>query len=157
MKSFKEMVAEMEMGMEDEWTREDLKNLIDEVDDEDISEVSDFILSIVAMDDDYDWDEMEDCDWEEYDYDDMEMTDMEMTEKMSAQAKKKAKKLRKKPAFKKAKKLKAMCMSRHGDKVRKSDGKLTCGSDGKLKKGMSKADRRKLKKTRKKNKKIIIK
>ena len=71
--------------------------------------------------------------------------------KMSAEAKKKAKKAAKSPAAKKAKKLKAKCMAKNGDKIKKSNGKLSCGSDGRLGKGMSKADKLKMTKARNKN------
>jgi len=138
MKTFREQITEMEDGQEEFWAKEDLINLIREtvLDEDDLNEISELVLEIA-----------------EYDMDDED----DIFEKMSNDAKRKAKKDRKKPAFKKAMRLKKKCMSINGDRVRKSDGKLTCSTSGKVVKGMSKADRRKLKKTRLKNKSKIIK
>ena len=62
-----------------------------------------------------------------------------------------ARKKAKLPAAKKAKKLKARCMGLHGDKIKKSKGKLTCDSKGKVVKGMDKKTKKLMAKARKKS------
>lgn len=160
MKNFRDMVEEIETAEED-WSREDLKELIDELDEEDISYVTSMIMDIIAYDDDIDWDDLTDTNWAEYDFDeDTDLGEAELAERMTAAAKKKKAIKRRKPAFKKAMRLKKKCMDKYGDKVRKSKGKsnaLVCGTDGKIKRGMGRADRRKLAKVRKRNKSKIIK
>jgi hypothetical protein len=160
MKNFREIVEEIDAENED-WSREDLKELIDELDEEDISYVTSIIMDILAYEDGIDWDDLTDTDWSQYDFEeDDDLTEAELEERMTAAAKKKVALKRRKPAFKKAMRLKKKCMSKYGDKVRKSRGKanaLVCGTDGKIKKGMGRADRRKLAKTRKRNKSKIIK
>jgi len=153
MKKFREMIIEG-VSAEEIWTKEDLIELISELDEDDIAVVSNYVLEILSYDYDYDWDEMEDTDWSQYDYDE------NIEEKMSIDSKRAAAKRRRKPTFKKAQRLKKKCMSKYGDKVRKTANSgvpFVCSTDGKLHKGMKKADRRKLLKTRKKNKNKIIK
>jgi len=149
LKSFKELmfkgtVHEDENTGDEAWTRQDLMELLEELDQGELEEVTGLVLEILDYDSETD-------SW----MDIMSITDDEldgeMTERMSAQAKKKTKKLRKKPAFKKAKRMKDRCMDHHGDQVKKSKGKLTCGNDGKIKKGMSKAKKREMAKAKKRN------
>jgi len=71
--------------------------------------------------------------------------------KMTPQDKRDAKMYAKTQTFKKAKRLKAMCMDKHGEQIKKSNGKLTCGSDGKVKKGMDKVTKKAMIKARKKH------
>ena len=160
MKSFREILREN--NETESWTKEDLIALIQEndFDNEDIEEISDLVLDIIEYgefdDDDFDADSF---DWDNYDWDDFDDGD-ELDEKMTAAAKKKSAKLRRKPAFKKAMRLKKKCMAKHGDIVRKSAKSGTpkvCGQDGKLHKGMSRKERRQLAKSRKKNKNKLIK
>jgi len=162
MKSFRELIEDAKEDYLDDnlnWTKQDLITLIQEQDlgDDDIQEITELVIDMVEYSEfeDLSDEEFEDIDWSIYESKSEEYD--ELDEKMSPKAKKEAAKKRKKPAFKKAMRLKKKCMAKMGDKVRKSGGKLTCGTDGKLKKGMSKADRRKLMKSRKKNKNKIIK
>lgn len=68
--------------------------------------------------------------------------------KMTSGEKKDAAKYAKTPAAKKAKKLKLKCIDKHGDQVKKSNGKLTCDSHGKVVKGMDKATKKAMVKAR---------
>ena len=70
---------------------------------------------------------------------------------MTATAKMKAKKQANTPAARKARKKKADCESRNAKKLKNFGGKVVCKSDGKLGKGMSKADKKKRAKSRKKS------
>lgn len=154
MKSFREMIKESDIEI-GEWTKEDLIILIQEEDfsPEDISEITELVLDIVEFGE---FENMSDEEAEAYEWEDEDVID----EKMSNKAKRDAKKKRKKPAFKKAKKLKKKCTDKHAKVIAKTKDSGTpkvCGSDGKLKKGMGRSDKRKLMKTRKKNKNKIIK
>ncbi len=103
----------------------------------DMLEITELVLDIIEEDEEY-----------------------RIEEKMSNQAKIKSRKLRKKPAFKKAKRLKQKCNKRFSDKIKKSKKQnipYVCGVDGKLHKGMSRKSRKKIKKRRKRNKNKIIK
>jgi len=160
MKSFREHIKLQENEVEEVWTKQDLIDLINEedLDFEDIQEITELITEIVEYGE---FDDMEDADLEslDYDFDSQWANENEeiVDEKMSPKAKKEAAKKRKKPAFKKAQRLKKKCMDKKGDTVRKSKGKIVCGTDGKTHKGMSRGDKRKLMKSRKKNKSKIIK
>jgi hypothetical protein len=79
---------------------------------------------------------------------------------MSNTAKKKAAKQRKKPAYKRAMMKKLKCQKKHAEKIKKSKNSgvaMVCNVKGKLIKGMTRADRRQLAKTRRKNKNKVIK
>ena len=67
---------------------------------------------------------------------------------MTGVDKAKAAKNRKKGPAKKAKKLIAKCMAMYGDKVKNSNGKLICKSNGKVGKGLSKAKKKLMAKSR---------
>ena len=139
--NFKDYVLENDI---EEWAKEDLIALITEndFDIEDIYEISDLVLDIL----DYDEESDEYIENEEID---------ELSEKMSVKALQKAKKLRKKPAYKKAQRLRKKCLQKHGDKVKNSI--WTCNVKGKVVKGKSKKEKRLIAKTRRKNKGRIIK
>lgn len=163
MKRFREMLLE-NSEIEESWTKEDLIQMIQEedLDNDDVQEITELVIDIIDYGDfdaddfdadSYDWDNHQ---WDEWDDESVEDID----EKMTVKAKKDAAKRRKKPKFKKAKRLKDKCMKKHGAKVRKTKdaaNPMVCGTDGKLKKGMGRADKRKLAKTRKRNKNKIIK
>lgn len=162
MKNFRDLVEEViphNIDMDnEEWSRTDLKDLIDELDEDDIAYITDIVMDLLSYEDDYDWEDMEDTVWA--DYEDLDDEETGVTEKMSAEAKRAAKKKRRKPAFKKAMRLKKKCMKKHAKKIKQSKNAgvpYVCGTDGKIHKGMKKADRRKLAKTRKRHKGRIIK
>lgn len=137
---------EDEDNFEDIWAKEDLLELISDLDSEDLEYIKDIIGDISGEDDGFDWDEMD----EKYN----------IVEKMSNQAKIKMRKKRKKPAHKKAMRLKKKCQKKHKVKIKKSKNAgvpYVCGTDGKIKKGMKRGQRRKLKKTRKRNRNKVIK
>ncbi len=165
LRSFKEMVEEFKVdisGEEENWTKEDLIELLDDLDEDDLAYITDIVLDITSHDNGFDWEEMEDTDWDEFDddEDDCDLTEAELDEKMSNKAKMKARKKRKKPAFKKAMRLKKKCQKKHAKKIKQSKNAgvpYVCGTDGKIHKGMKKAQRRKLKKTRKRNRGKIVK
>ena len=165
MKKFREMIKEMDstIGVDEQWTKEDLIEMIKEsdLDFNDIMEITDLVTDIVEYGDydDMSDEELDNYNWDaddyNYDWDEDDFID----EKMSNKAKKMAARRRRSPAFKKIQRLKAKCMKKHGDKVRKtkdSDNPKVCGSDGKIHTGMGRAERRQLIKTRKKNKNKII-
>ena len=157
LRSFKEMVEGFKVdidGEEETWTKEDLIELLDDLDEDDLAYITDMVLDITSYNDDFDWDEMEDTDWAEFDEeeDDSNLSEAELEEKMNNQAKMQARKKRRKPAFKKAMRLKKKCQKKYGKKIKQSKNAgvpYVCGTDGKLHKGMKRAQRRKLKKTRK--------
>lgn len=159
MRKFREMLLE-NSEIEESWSKEDLIQMIQEedLDFEDIQEITELVMDIV----DYGEFDSDDFDHDNYDWDNHQWDDEDdsIDEKMTNKAKKEAAKKRKKPKFKKAKRLKAKCMKKYGDKVRKtkdSGNPKVCGNDGKLHAGMKRAEKRKLAKTRKKNKNKIIK
>jgi len=159
-KTFRSMIVEQE---DENWSKEDLIQMIMEEDltFEDIMEITELVEDIVEFGefDDYSEDELDSVDWDEWDDEDCNC-DSSIDEKMTAAAKKTAAKKRRKPAFKKVKRLKAKCMKKYGDKIKKTKNSANpkvCGSDGKLKTGMGRAGKRKLAKTRKRNKNKIIK
>ena len=185
---FRDFIEESDNSVEDIWDREDLNSLIKEyifdLSSEDIKDFYTEILYILDPDnyEDYDLD-LEDESLIDNIFKSVEsisdddiyyLTDYfieileeegidseeELEEKMSNQAKMKARKLRKKPAYKKAARLKKKCKQRFSDKLKKTENAnipYVCGSDGKLHKGMKRKDRIKLKKKRKRNKNKIIK
>jgi mRNA-degrading endonuclease RelE of RelBE toxin-antitoxin system len=119
--------------------RETLINLLDKLSAEQLSYITEVVLEMI--DDDYD-EESE-----------------ETNEKMSNKAKMRARKLRKKPAFKKVQRLKKKCKKRFAQKIKKTKDMnipYVCGADGKLHKGMKKIDRVKRMKQRKKTKHRIL-
>ena len=165
MKKFREMIKEMDstIGIDEQWTKEDLIELIKEsdLDFDDIMEITDLVIDIIEYGDydDMSDEELDNYNWDaddyNYDWDEDDFID----EKMSNKAKKMAARRRRKPAFKKIQRLRAKCMKKHGDVVRRtkdSNNPKVCGSDGKIHIGMGRAERRKLAKTRKKNKHKII-
>ena len=166
MKKFREMIKEMDstIGIDEQWTKEDLIELIKEsdLDFDDIMEITDLVIDIIEYGDydDMSDEELDNYDWDADDYDyDWDDDDDSIDEKMSNKAKRMAARRRRKPAFKKIQRLRAKCMKKHGDVVRRtkdSNNPKVCGSDGKIHIGMGRAERRKLAKTRKKNKHKII-
>ena len=162
MRSFREILEDKAQDYENEdrdWTKQDLIELIQEqdLDDDDISEITELVLEIVEYGD-FDGDDFDpdNFDWDNYDWDD-DIDDID--ERMSNKAKKEAAKKRRKPAFKRAMKKKLKCQKKFADKIKKSKKSgvpMVCNVKGKLVKGMNRAERRKLAKTRKKNKNKII-
>jgi hypothetical protein len=162
MRSFREILEDKAQDYENEdrdWTKQDLIELIQEqdLDDDDISEITELVLEIVEYGD-FDGDDFDpdNFDWDNYDWDD-DIDDID--ERMSNKAKKEAAKKRRKPAFKRAMKKKLKCQKKFADKIKKtkkSGVPMVCNVKGKLVKGMNRAERRKLAKTRKKNKNKII-
>ena len=158
MKSFREMLEDKTQDYvndDREWTKQDLIELIQEqdLDDDDIVEITELVMEIVEYGD-FDGD---DFDWDNYDWDDD--FDEELGERMSNKAKKDAAKKRRKPAFKRAMKKKLKCQKKFAEKIKKSKKSgvpMVCNVKGKLVKGMNRAERRKLAKTRKRNKNKII-
>jgi len=145
---FRNLVESME---EENWTKQDLINLIieEDLDEFDIRDITDFVIEIVEENEENEEDD---------DFDD-DFDDENIDEKMSNKAKKDAAKMRRKPAFKKAKRLKAKCKKKFSKKIANTkDASIpyVCGNDGKLHKGMKRTDRKALKKTRKRNKHKII-
>jgi len=142
MKSFREMIEGKTRDYENEdkdWTKQDLIELIQEqdLDDDDIVEITELVMEIVEYDD----------------------FDEDLVERMSNKAKKDATKERRKPAFKRAMKKKLKCQRKFAEKIKKSkksDTPMVCNVKGKLVKGMNRAERRKLAKSRKSNKNKII-
>ena len=131
--------------LEDIWSKEDLLELIEELDGEDLEYIKELITDVAETEGGFNWDELD----ENY----------IMVERMSNQAKIKAKKKRKKPAYKKAMRLKKKCQKKHAKKIKQSKNAgvpYVCGTDGKIHKGMKRNKRRKLKKTRKRNKNKVI-
>jgi len=165
MRSFREILEDKAQDYENEdrdWTKQDLIELIQEqdLDDDDISEITELVLEIVEYGD-FDGDDFDpdNFDWDNYDWDD-DIDDIDdIDERMSNKAKKEAAKKRRKPAFKRAMKKKLKCQKKFADKIKKSKKSgvpMVCNVKGKLVKGMNRAERRKLAKTRKKNKNKII-
>jgi len=163
MRSFREILEDKAQEYENndkDWTKQDLIELIQEqdLDDDDIAEITELVMEIVEYGDfdgeDFDHDNF---DWDAYDWDE---DDDAISERMTAKAKKDAAKKRRKPAFKRAMKKKLKCQKKHADKIKKSKDSgvsMVCDVKGKLVKGMSRADKRKLAKTRKRNKNKIVK
>ena len=142
------------------WTKADLIEMIQEqdLDADDIAEITELVMEIVEYGDfdgeDFDHDNF---DWDAYDWDE---DDDAIGERMTAKAKKEAKKKRRKPAFKRAMKKKMKCQKKHADRIKQSKNSgvsMVCNVKGKLVKGMGRAEKRKLAKTRKRNKNKIIK
>ena len=157
MRTFREILSESEVEIDENWTKEDLINLIQEedLDQDDIAEITELVMDIVE------WGEFDNLSDEEIDSFDWDSWDSweNVEEKMSPMAKKEAAKKRRKPTFKKAQRLKKKCMAKHADKIKKTkDGNTpkVCDANGKIQTGMGRAERRKLAKTRKKNKNKII-
>ena len=119
----------------EEFTKEDIIELVDQLDEEDYEEVISCLSDIL----------------DDYEYDDSEEATDSIDEKMSSQALRAAAKRRKTPAYKKVQRLKSICMKKNGERVRKSKGKLTCSSTGRLEAGMSPADRKQLRIARLRN------
>jgi hypothetical protein len=185
---FRDFIEESDSTVEDIWAREDLNSLIREyIFDLSSEDIKDFYIEILYILDPDNYEDY-DLDLENQSLIDnifksvesisdnviyyltdyfIEIIDNEgisdednVSEKMTNQAKMKARKLRKKPAYKKAVRLKKKCKQRFHDKIKKTENAnipYVCGSDGKLHKGMKRKDRIKLKKKRKRNKNKIIK
>ena len=161
MKSFRELTEDKAQDYEnndEDWTKQDLIELIQEqdLDADDIAEITELVMEIVEYGD-FDGDDFnaDDFDWDGYDWDDTDNLD----ERMSNKAKKDAAKKRRKPAFKRAMKKKLKCQKKFAERIKKSKESgvsMVCNVKGKLVKGMTRADRRKLAKTRKKHKNRII-
>ncbi len=163
MKSFREMLEDKAQDYEnndEDWTKQDLIELIQEqdLDDDDIAEITELVMEIIEYgefdDDDFDPDNF---DWDNYDWDDD--FDKDLGERMSNKAKKDDAKKRRKPAFKRAMKKKLKCQKKFAEKIKKTKKSgipMVCNVKGKLVKGMNRAERRKLAKSRKRNKNKII-
>jgi len=161
MKSFRELTEDKAQDYEnndEDWTKQDLIELIQEqdLDADDIAEITELVMEIVEYGD-FDGDDFnaDDFDWDGYDWDDTD----DLDERMSNKAKKDAAKKRRKPAFKRAMKKKLKCQKKFAERIKKSKESgvsMVCNVKGKLVKGMTRADRRKLAKTRKKHKNRII-
>jgi hypothetical protein len=160
MRSFREILEDksQDYDKDKDWNKQDLIELIQEqdLDDDDIAEITELVMDIIEYgefdDDDFDADNF---DWDSYDWD-----EEELDEKMTNAAKKDAAKKRKKPAFKRAMKKKRKCEAKYSEKIKKTKNSgvsMVCNVKGKLVKGMTRAERRQLAKTRKKNKNRIIK
>jgi len=163
MKSFREMLEDKAQDYEnndEDWTKQDLIELIQEqdLDGDDIAEITELVMEIIEYgefdDDDFDPDNF---DWDNYDWDDD--FDKDLGERMSNKAKKDDAKKRRKPAFKRAMKKKLKCQKKFAEKIKKTKKSgipMVCNVKGKLVKGMNRAERRKLAKSRKRNKNKII-
>lgn len=159
MRTFREILSESEVEIDENWTKEDLIKLIQEEDlsQDDIEEITELVMDIVE------WGEFNDLSDEEldfFDWDSWEDSQENVEERMTSAAKKEAAKQRRKPAFKKAQRLKKKCMAKYADKIEKtkdSNAPKVCGNDGKLHTGKTRKERRELAKTRKRNKNKIIK
>jgi hypothetical protein len=161
MRTFREILEDKAQDYEDDkdWSKQDLIELIQEqdLDEDDIAEITELVMEIIEYGD-FDGDDFDgnNFDWDNYDWDE----DEELDEKMTNKAKREAAKKRRKPAFKKAMKKKKKCEAKYSEKIKKSKNSgvsMICNVKGKLVKGMTRTDRRKLAKTRKKNKGKIIK
>jgi len=122
------------------WTREDLHDIIDFLYEEDFEDAVEALIDFI---DDEDLEDLED------------ELDKDVTEKMSASSKRDAAKGRRKASFKNKMRKKKKCLQKHGDTIKKSNGRKTCNVKGKLVKGMSRQDRKSMRKTRRKNKNKI--
>jgi len=161
MRSFREILEDKADEYNDEdkdWGKQDLIELIQEqdLDEDDIAEITELVMEIIEYGDfDADDFDADNFDWDGYDWD-----EDELDERMTNAAKKIAAKKRRKPAFKRAMKKKKKCEAKYAERIKKSKKSgvsMICNVKGKLVKGMTRADRRKLAKTRKKNKNRIIK
>ena len=144
-------------NIEEPWTKQDLIELIQEeyLSDSDIAEITDLVIDIIEY---REYEAMSDYDDDYDDYNDY--NDKNIDERMTTSAKKEAKRRRRKPAYKRAMKKRAKCQKKYADKIKKSKNTNTpfvCNVHGKLVKGLGRAERRKLAKTRKRNKNKIIK